>query len=397
MTDNESVSLEAATDANGDVNEKRGPSSGADDGRSGAIKPQSTNEATRELRDDRQSGWRKDDVNPITGELSISAKEGRWSSGDVTKQGARFIFRHALSVVLIVIALAFALVNSHFASLGNIEVIFLAAAPIGLITVGESFVMITAGIDLSVGSIIGFSGVVFALLLTMHVGFIEALLIGVVAGTAVGLLNGLIVAYAGVTPFITTLGTLYGALSAGYILSSGEPVSSDNHDFLRFAISKVIDVPTIIWIAVLTFVVFGLLLQRTNFGTHTYAVGGNLLAARLTGIKVKRLVALSYVISGFLAGIAGVILASRITSGIATTGSGYELTAIAAAVIGGVSLFGGRGKVWGVAIGVILLTMLVNGLDVLDVSPFFEDLVEGALIVVAVFLDGLYRRVYGET
>lgn len=308
----------------------------------------------------------------------------------------RYLLRNSLLLILVVIAIGFAATNAKFASLENVRTILTQVAALALISFGETFVILTAGIDLSVGSIVGFSGVISALALVHHYSFMVAMVAAAVAGIAVGIVNGLLVAYVRITPFIVTLGTLYAALSAGYILSNGQPVSSANGEFLGFAINSVAGVPVVAWITLGLFLILWLILSRTNYGTHIYAVGGNQTAARLAGINVRGVIFSAYTISGLLAGIAGVMLASQSTSGIATTGNGYELTAIAASVIGGVSLFGGRGRIWGTLIGIVMITMLTDGLDVLNVSPFYQDLVEGTLIIAAVFADGLYARVYGE-
>lgn len=321
------------------------------------------------------------------------ASPGPWWSSSLP----RFLLRHILIIVLIVVALTFSVINRNFATLGNFEGIFIQASAFSLLAFGATYVILTAGIDLSVGSIVGLGGVVAVLLLRSHLPLPVAVLGGVAVGGAVGLVNGIVTAYGHVTPFVVTLGTLSIALSASYVLTHGQPVSSINPAFLGISVATAVGIPVPIWIATGLFLLLWLVLARTVYGTHIYSVGGNELASRLCGINVRRVVMSVYIVSGLLAGLAGVLLASRITSGIATTGSGYELDAIAAAVIGGVSLFGGRGRLWGAAIGIIMISMLTDGLDVLNVSTFYQGFVEGGLIIGAVFLDGLYRRIYGDS
>ena len=329
---------------------------------------------------------------PPTTEPLGPEEKGPWTRGLLV----RLLLRNALIMTLLLIAVGFGVINPHFATLGNASTLGIELSAMALLTFGEAGVLLTAGIDLSVGSIAGFSGVMAAEVLTHGGNFAEALVCAIVIGGAVGLVNGGLTAYAGIPAFIVTLGTMSAVLSAAYIISVGEPVMSTNLAFLALTTHNWLAVPIVVWITVVLFLVWWGVLARTSYGTHVYAVGGNQLAARLAGVRVKRVITSVYVVSGLLAGLAGVILASESTAGIATTGSGYELNAIAGGVIGGVSLFGGRGKMWGAAIGILMITMLTNGMSVLNVSEFCQGLATGALIVFAVFMDGLYLKVFGE-
>lgn len=316
---------------------------------------------------------------------------------DRAQAAQRILLRNALIIILIFIAIGFALVNGNFATPSNFRTILFQASPLALIAFGQTFEILTAGIDLSVGSIIGMSGVIGALAMVHGVPFIISLLIGVASGLIVGVVNGLLVAYASITPFVATLGTLSIALSIAYILSSGQPVSPPSTSLTDFGTNTFLSLPIPVWITFAILIILWLILTRTQYGIHIYAVGGNSVAAQISGIKVKRILLSVYAIAGLLAGLAGIIFAAQVSSGIATNGNGDELIAIAAPVIGGVSLFGGRGSIWGAALGIILIEMLTNGLNVLGVSPFYQGLVQGSLIIIAIFLDGLYLRIYGDS
>lgn len=315
-----------------------------------------------------------------------------------TVQAARrVLLRNALVIILILIAIGFSLVNGNFATASNFRTILFQASPLALIAFGQTFEILTAGIDLSVGSVIGMSGVIGALALTHGVPFILSVLIGIGSGLIIGVVNGFLVAYASITPFVATLGTLSIALSVGYILSAGQPVSPPGSSLVNFGTNTFLTIPIPVWITFLILIALWLVLTRSQYGIHIYAVGGNPVAAQISGIKTRRILLSVYSIAGLLAGLAGIIFAAQVSSGIATNGNGDELVAIAAPVIGGVSLFGGRGSIWGAALGIILIEMLTNGLNVLGVSPFYQGLVQGSLIIIAIFLDGLYLRVYGDS
>jgi len=265
-------------------------------------------------------------------------------------------------------------------------------APIGF---GESVVILTAGIDLSVGSIVGLSGVVAAVTLGDHMGAgwaAIAVVTGILAGTVIGVLNGVLVAFLALPSFVATLGTLSIALGLGYVISSGLQISITNDPFLNITGNEYFGVPIPIYVMFAVFFMLWLILARTKFGRNVYAVGGNIRAAFVAGIPIRAVLLITYTISGTLAGIAGVLLASQVTAGIAATGSGYELMAIAAPVIGGISLAGGRGSLLGALFGVILLGTIDNGMTILNVSPFYQHIIRGTIIVVAVLLDTIANR-----
>jgi ribose transport system permease protein len=220
-----------------------------------------------------------------------------------------------------------------------------------------------------------------------HGSPVVAVLAGIGAGLLVGLINGTAVAAGKVPPFVVTLGMMTIALGLAQVISDGSPISGLPDSFLTIANNSWLGIPIPIIIMVVAFAVLWLVLGRTKFGMNVYAVGGNPLAATIAGIKTRRVIMAVYCLSGALAGLAGVILASRVTAGIATTGTGYELDSIAAVVIGGISLVGGRGRIAGALIGVLIIATLNNGLDILNISAFYQDIIKGALIIAAVFVD----------
>lgn len=274
----------------------------------------------------------------------------------------------------------------------NLLNVLLAASVTALLAAGQTYVIILAEIDLSVGAVLGISSIVTAFVLQDQ-PLVVGLLAGWAVGASAGLLNGLLVTALRMPSFIATLAMM--SVLAGLTLqfSQGNPVSIDNQTFLDIGQADVLGVPMPVWIMLASFVVFGLLLARSRFGRHVYAVGDNADAARLAGIKVHRVKIWAFVISGVLSATAGFILAARLGTAQPTAGTGLELAAIAAVIIGGTSLAGGRGALAGTLIGALLLGVIDNGLNLLDVSPFLQGVVKGLVILLAIFLDRNSDRV----
>lgn len=283
-----------------------------------------------------------------------------------------------------------------------------------IIAVGMTFVIITAGIDLSVGSIIGFVGVITALTLMAPaiVGKIGtgalplACAVGVLGGLAVGVLNGLAVSRLKMQPFIVTLASMWAVRGIAAVLTDGSPIGTVDpsqpyaafrndllqNKFTVLGMGYVGPFPIAAVIALLVVVAGHILLTKTVFGRHVYAIGGNAEAARLSGVDVPRVRLSVYTISGALAGIAALLFASKLVSGQPTGGQGYELYAIAAVVVGGTSLFGGSGSVAGSAIGALIIGVINIGLDLHSISSFWQQIVTGAIIFIAVLIDEMLRR-----
>lgn len=310
------------------------------------------------------------------------------------------IDRSTLAAAVVWVAFAcyvvpLAIAKPQFVSGYNIISILMLVSVYALIGFGESLVILTAGIDLSVGSIIGLSGVVAAVTLGDHMSLewaVIAAIAGVVAGMVMGFFNGVLVALLNIPSFVATLGSLSIALGLGYVLSDGLQISITNDPFLNLTGNEYFGIPIPIYVMFIVFFLLWLTLAKTRFGRFVYAVGGNIRAAFVAGIPIRTVLLVTYTLSGLLAGLAGVLLASQVTAGIASTGSGYELMAIAAPVIGGISLAGGRGSVVGTLFGVILLGTIDNGMTILNVSPFYQHIIRGSIIVVAVLLDTVANK-----
>lgn len=288
-----------------------------------------------------------------------------------------------LALVLLVIASSF--LSDRFLTLPNLLNVLRQVAIVGILAVGMTFVILTKGIDLSVGSILGLSVVLFAGLLVNH-GMVVAIPLGLLAAMAIGLVNGIGVAYAGVPPFIMTLGMLSFARGLAFIYTGGTPIPILNEAFYNLGNGYLagIPIPSLIMLAIL--VVSGVVLSLTPFGRSVYAIGSNEDAARLSGLPVRLYTTIVYVIVGGVSGLAGLVYASQLSVGTPIAGQGYELDAIAAVVVGGTSLFGGTGSVIGTFIGTLIIGVLANILNLTGVDPFVQQLFKGALIVVAVYI-----------
>jgi len=303
--------------------------------------------------------------------------------------------------VLVALIIAFGIVNSHFFSRANWLATSEYAVEYLMLALGQTFVIITAGIDLSVGAMLGFSGMAGALLMADLLGGRSAsvgiTVLGIVAilvaGSAIGLINGLLVTKLKLTPFIVTLGTLGMATGAIYLLNNGAEVSTVPSQFAVIGTTVIAGwLPVPVLIAACFCVITWLLLSRTRFGLRTYAIGSNEAAARRAGINVDRHLIYVYTLTGFLAGVAGLLVTARFTAASVTAGLNDELDAIAAVVIGGASLFGGRGTIQGTIIGTLVISVLVTGLVIANVQSFWQQVAVGAVLIAAVWADQLRIR-----
>lgn len=303
----------------------------------------------------------------------------------VLQQLGPFLFVLVLGLVLSITA-------PYFLSTTNISAIFVQMSVIAIITVGQTMVIITAGIDLSVSTVVGLSGVVATMLVVnAHQPIAVGMLTGAVVGAAAGFLNGALVTVIRLPPFIATLGTLSAIGGIALLITNGQPIAAPTaFDVLGDGHLGPVPVPIVVMVVVAAAGWF--VLARTTLGRSAYAIGSNYETARLSGIPVRRVLISVYTIQGLLAGLAGVIVASRVVTGDPTAGTNYNLDAIAAAVIGGASLFGGEGTVIGGLIGALLLELISNGGDLLNISNFWQDVILGIVIIVAVAYDQLRRR-----
>ena len=292
-----------------------------------------------------------------------------------------------LALVAVCIGLAF--MNSDFLTVDNSFDVLRQVSINAVIAFGMTLSILLGGIDLSVGSILAVSSVLAAM--TMKAGHGAALAAGVaiLAGGGMGSLNGAIIAKGNVAPFIATLGTMTLLRGAALVLSNGSPISGFSSNAFAMLgggyVAHQIPVPVGLMLAM--FAVFWFVLTRTVFGRHVYATGGNAEAARLSGVNTDRVQVLVYTVSGAMAALAGVILTSRLDSAQPTAGAGYELDAITAVVLGGTSLAGGRGWIFGTLVGALLIGVLNNGLNLMGVSAFYQQVVKGSVILLAVLLD----------
>lgn len=277
--------------------------------------------------------------------------------------------------------------QSTFLSWSNLSQVIKALSFIAIMAVGQSVVIIAGGIDLSVGSVLGLSGVVAAVMLNGILGVPSAIVLGVVVGLASGLVNGFLITRAKLPPFIATLGMMSVARGVAFALTGGETIRNLPADFLMIGQASVLSIPIPIVIMTAFAVVIGYMLKATKWGRYAYAIGGNEEAAVYSGVNVGRMKILVYGLCGMSAGIAGVLFTSRFGVGQSTAGLGYELDVIAAVVIGGISLSGGRGTILGAIVGSLLMGILRNGLVLLNVSAYWQQVAIGLVILLAVMLD----------
>jgi ribose transport system permease protein len=301
--------------------------------------------------------------------------------------------RLAPLLFLILISVFLSLTTDTFLTVQNILTVLLQISVIGIVAVGQTMVMITAGIDLSVGSVVGLSGVVSTLLMASF-GWPVALAVlgGVAVGAAVGVVNGLLVTNVKIPPFIATLGMMSIARGAALVLTGGTAVHDVPSSFDWLGNGTVLGIPVPVLVLVLVVVVMGVVLRKTTLGRHAFAIGSNEETARMSGVSVSSELVKVYTLCAGLAGLGGVILSSRTVIGSPTAGQMYELDAIAACVIGGTSLFGGVGSVGGAVIGAGLMGLIRNGSNLLGVSSFWQRIVIGVIICIAVAWDQYRRR-----
>lgn len=294
--------------------------------------------------------------------------------------------------ILIAICILFALLSPNFLSVGNAVNILRQASINIVLATGMTFVILTGGIDLSVGSVLAVSAVVSVLVsLLPAVGWL-AVPVALLTGLLLGLVNGGLITFLKLPPFIVTLGTLTALRGAAYLVANGTTVINRDINFAWIGNSYVGFLPWLVIIALLTVAVSWFVLRQTVLGVQIYAVGGNERAARLTGIKVNRVLLFVYGVSGLLAGLAGIMSASRLYSATGMLGQGYELDAIAAVILGGTSFTGGIGTIIGTLFGALIIAVLNNGLTLLNMSFFWQLVVKGLVIIAAVIIDRLRRQ-----
>ncbi|EPR15618.1 ribose ABC transporter permease [Agrobacterium sp. TS43] len=293
---------------------------------------------------------------------------------------------------LIVVSILMGLASDNFFSLNNIMNVLRQVSVVGILAVGMTFVILTGGIDLSVGAVMALVGTLSAgLMVNSGLPASVALPAGLFIGLGIGIFNGALVAWGKMPAIIVTLATMGMARGLGLIYSGGYPVSGIPSWISWFGVGRIGVVPVPVVIMVVIYAIAWVLLQRTAFGRHVYALGGNELAARLSGVKTQRVKLAVYGISGVTAALAALILTGRLMSGQPNAGVGFELDAIAAVVLGGTAIAGGRGLILGTLIGAVLLGILNNGLNLMGINPYLQDVIKGGIILLAIYIGREWR------
>jgi ribose transport system permease protein len=307
-------------------------------------------------------------------------------------RGLSILFGLTLLGLLLVLWLLLAFSTNSFWTSNNISNLLRQGSMTAILAVGQTFVIITGGIDLSVGAVVGFSSVVIAWLLQAGVPLWLAILLTLLLGMAIGAFHAFGIVRMGMPPFIITLATLTALRGIGLLITNGSTINITNDDFTSFSLADFAGVPSLFWMVIAVAIPAYILLHHSRWGRYLFAVGSNREAARLSGVNVDRMIYLAYILSSTFAAFVGVLLASRIGIGNATQAEGWELQAIASSVIGGTSLFGAVGTVHGPLLGAFILATINNGANLLNLNSFWQRIITGALIILIVFFDQLRRR-----
>lgn len=316
------------------------------------------------------------------------------SAPGISQSALRVARNYGIVVAFVVLCIVLSVSNEFFLTWGNWTNIIRQTAINGILAVGVTFVILTKGIDLSVGAVMALAGAVGASLATSsnpH-NIVLVLFAACAVGAVLGWLNGAAVAKLSLPPFVVTLGMLSVARGLTYIYTDGQPIPNLSDPLLWLGSGSLLGIPVPIILLVLVFGVCWFVLRHTVFGRHVYAVGGSERSAATSGIQVSRVITLAYVVSGLLAALAGMVLTARTTAALPQAGVAYELDAIAAVVIGGTSLSGGKGTLVGTLFGALIIGTINNGLDLMGVSSYYQQVVKGLIIVGAVMLDASRRK-----
>ncbi len=290
-------------------------------------------------------------------------------------------------IVFVALVAILTVLKPSFLSPDNIVNILKQTSINGILSFGMMFVIIAGGFDMSVGSTIAFTGILAALLGKGELPLLVPLIIAMIAGLCVGIINGVGVAIGDLPPFIMTLGTMTAVRGLAQLISDGKPVTGISSAYKAVTTNTLFGIPMLAVYFVIVIIICAFVLSKTVYGRHVYACGGNLQAARVAGINTTFVRISVYAIAGLLAGLCGFLMTSRVTIGQPTAAESYEMDAITACVVGGVSMSGGVGKAGGGIIGSLLITVISNGLDVLGVSSYWQKIIKGLIIVVAVLID----------
>ena len=316
----------------------------------------------------------------------VEAKE-KLSNKAVVKKLNSTDFRSysGLILVILVVGTFLSFRSPNFLTQQNLLNVLRQISVYGILACGQAFAMMTGGIDLQVGSVAGLCGaIVTKIVVGNTIGLVPAMIIGMVIGGILGLFAGFMIAKTGIPAFIMTLGLQISLRGVAYLICDGKPIGNLPENMLHLGVGSVAGIPVPILFMLASFVIIGIILSKTSFGRSVYAVGGNYQAAFHSGINAKRVIMLSYMISGILAALAGVILSARNASAQPTAGNAFETEAIAACAMGGVSFSGGKGAVTGIFLGALLMGIINNGMNLMYISSYWQLVVKGAIIVASV-------------
>jgi ribose/xylose/arabinose/galactoside ABC-type transport system permease subunit len=326
--------------------------------------------------------------NTTTSDLNKSSNK---KTNFLSSESIKSIFsKYGIFIAFLVLVLIISMLTDRFFTVNNLLNVIRQVSFNGILAIGLTFVIITGGIDLSVGSVVAISAVVsasFAVDGKASVPMLVAIIIGLLVGILCGFINGFLITKGKLAPFIVTMGMMTIARGASLVYTSGRPITSLTESYQQIGSGYLFGIPVPIYIFLLVVVISYFLLNFTTFGRHVYAVGGNEKAAKASGLNTYRIKTMVYIISGILAALVGMVLSARVNSASPIWGEGYELDAIAAAVIGGTSLSGGIGNILGTVVGALIIGIISNGLDIMNVSPYFQQIIKGLIIVVAVLID----------
>ncbi len=297
------------------------------------------------------------------------------------------ISEYFIFVIFIALVVVLTCLKPSFIGPTNLMNILKQASINGILAFGMMFVIVAGGFDMSVGSTVAFAGILAAMTGQGNYPLIVPLLVAMLAGLLVGVVNGVGVAVGNLPPFIMTLGTMTAVRGLALLISNGKPVIGISQEYRAVAASTFCGIPMLAVFLAIIIVICSFVLSKTVYGRRVYACGGNLLAARVSGINTTKIRVSTFAIAGLLAGLSDFLMTSRVTIGQPTAAESYEMDAITACVVGGVSMSGGVGKPWGVVVGCLLITVITNGLDIMGVSSHWQKIVKGAIIVAAVLID----------
>jgi len=300
--------------------------------------------------------------------------------------------QYTLVLIMLAMWVVVFLFEPRFLSAENLTNLGRQTVIIAIVAIGQTFVIITKGIDLSVGSTVGLASILSAQLLVSGMPAVPLFVLIILIGALVGLINGFIIYDMKITPFIATLGTMTILRGATLLASGGKLISNVPKSITKIAESTFLGIPWLIYILLIIAIIGAIVIRYTVFGRSLFAIGSSEESARLSGVNVRTTTYGAYVVSGALAAIAGFLLTARLASGIPTAGDGYELDAIASSVIGGASLFGAQGSIVGTVIGALIMSTLRNAGNLLGIEPFWLQIAVGALLVLVVFFDQLQKR-----